>query len=241
MRIYSIFLFLVFLSSCGGKEFVKNPVDILIRDMTDSESFSILLYDMDVQGNFSKDYFHKYRIIETKNGETDELTTDWIEVPKDHFERNVDNMGMEIAAKSPDGEVSKVASPPGYSSYVGNEKYGTWRQRDGYSFWEFYGQYAFLSTMFNMATFPVRRSYYNDYYGNYRGRRPYYGPSTGGTTMYGTGSTYANRHKSNTSWSRNPRSNSFRQRVNNSVSRSRSGSRYSSSSSMRSRGGGFGK
>lgn len=239
MRYFIVSVFFMMLVSCG-KEFKRNPVDILIRDMTTSESFSILLYDMDVQGNFSKDYFHKYRIIETKNNETDEVITDWLQVPEDYFKRHVNNMGMEIAAKSPDGEVSKIASPPGYSSYVGNEKYGTWRQRNGTSFWEFYGQYAFMSSMFNMATYPVRRSYYDDYYGNYRGRRPYYGPSAGGSRMYGTGSSYSRRHKSNTSWSRNPRSSSFRQRVNNSVRRSRSGSRYSSSS-MRSRGGGFGK
>ncbi len=239
---------IVLFSGCGGGGYEKNPVDILIRDMSGSKSFSIILYDMDVKGNFSKEYFHQYRIIETVDsnpnddlpGETDEVTTEWLQVPKSHFEKNVDNMGMEIAAKSDDGTVTKVASPPGYSNYVGNSQYGQWRtHHDGYSFWEFYGQYAFMRSMFNLATFPARRSYYDDYRGGYYGSRPYYGPRTSGVPTYGTNSRYSSQHKSNTSWSKNPRKNSFTQRVNNSVKRSNS--RYSSSRSMRSRSGGRGK
>ena len=241
-------LLVVSISSCGGGGYQKNPVDVLIRDMSDAKSFSIILYDMDVKGNFSKEYFHQYRIIETVDsnpddelpGETDEVTTEWLQVPEKYFEKNVDNMGMEIAAKSDDGTVTKVASPPGYSNYVGNSQYGQWRtHRDGYSFWEFYGQYAFMRSMFNLATFPARRSYYDDYRGGYYGSRPYYGPRSSGVPTYGTNSRYSSQHKSNSSWSKNPRKNSFTQRVNNSVKRSNS--RYSSSRSMRSRSGGTGK
>ena len=69
-------------------------------------------------------------------------------------------MGMEIAAKSADGEVTKTAAPPGYNNYVGNSQYGQWQQgSNGQSFWAFYGQYALMSSLFNMATFPARRSY----------------------------------------------------------------------------------
>jgi len=226
------------LSACGGKKFVKSPVDIMIRDMMDKEAFSIILYDMNVEGNFSKDYYHQYRVIVTKkDSSTDERITEWKEVSRDFFERNINNMGMELAAKSPDGKINKTPAPPGYSSYVGNSRYGHWNNRNGNSFWAFYGQYAFMSSMFNMMNTPVRRSYYNDYSRNYSGRKPYYGPSSGGRKMYGTGSTYTSRNRSNSSWSRNPNARSFRQRVNNSVRRS--SSRYSRSS--RSRSGGFGK
>jgi len=230
---------LALVTACGSS-YTKNPVDILIRDMTDTEAFSIILYDMDVQGNFSKKYFHQYRIIETKGDNTDEVTTEWLQVPEGYFEQNINNMGMEIAAKNEEGKVTKTASPPGYSNYVGNSRYGEWRRdSSGTSFWHFYGQYAFMRSMFNLATFPARRSYYDDYYGGYYGRRPYYGPRNSGVPTYGTNSKYSSQHKSNSSWSKNPRKNSFTNRVNNSVSRSNS--RYDSFSSMRSRSGGFGK
>ena len=235
------------LTSCGSS-YKKNPVDILIRDMSGVEAFSIILYDMDVQGNFSKDYYHQYRIIKTKGdnpndnlpGETSEVTTEWLQVPEEHFEQNINNMGMEIAAKSEDGKVTKTASPPGYSNYVGNSRYGQWRNdSSGNSFWHFYGQYAFMRSMFNLASFPVRRSYYDDYYGGYYGRRPYYGPSSSGVPTYGTNSKYSTQHRTNSSWMKNPRRNSLTRRVNNSISRSNS--RYNSSNSMRSRSGGTGK
>ncbi|MEM0941458.1 MAG: hypothetical protein AAF600_14865 [Bacteroidota bacterium] len=247
IRNIGVIILLVFISGCGGG-YTKNPVDILIRDMTDAKSFSIILYDMDVKGNFSKEYFHQYQIIETMDenptdsmpGETSEVITEWLQVPRDYFEKNADNMGMEIAAKNDNGQVTKVASPPGYSNYVGNTQYGQWRtHRDGYSFWEFYGQFAFMQSMFNLATYPVRRSYYDDYRGGYYGNRPYYGPKTSGVPTYGTNSKYTSQHRSNSSWSKNPRSNAFTRRVNNSVKRS--SSRYSSSSSMRSRSRGVGK
>jgi hypothetical protein len=232
---------LIFFTGCGGG-FEKTPVDRMIRDMSDQEAFSILLYDMDEQGAIFKDYLHRYRVITTNDGEVDEQTTDWIEVKEDFFRKHIDHMGMEIAAKSADGEITKTASPPGYSSYVGNSQYGHWVNRGGSSFWEFYGQYAFLSSMFNMMAFPVTRSYYNDYRRDYYGRRPYYGPTTSNRRMYGTGSAYNDKVKKNSRWN-SRRSGSFKDRVRRSVSRSdsrynRSGSRRSS---MRSRSGGFGK
>lgn len=241
MKKIALLLIVVLLSSCGGG-FQKTPVDRMIRDMSDVNAFSIILYDMDEQGAIFKDYMHQYRIVKTDNGEVDEQTTGWVEVSEDFFRKHVDHMGMEIAAKSEDGKITKTASPPGYSSYVGNSRYGHWVNRGGSSFWEFYGQYAFMSSMFNMMAFPVTRSYYDDYRRDYYGRRPYYGPSSGGTRMYGTGSRYNQTTKPNTRWSNRRSSSSFKDRVRRSVSRSDSRySRSSGSSSYRSRSGGFGK
>ncbi|MDN5200120.1 hypothetical protein QQ008_02075 [Fulvivirgaceae bacterium BMA10] len=240
--------FLLILASCGGgREFVKNPVDNLIRDMSDEPLFSIILYDMDADGSFFKTYKHQYKVIKDNNGTPSEEITDWYEVDEDYFFRNENNMGMEIAAKTSDGKVSKTAAPPGYSNYVGNEKYGRWTQRNGTSFWEFYGQYAFMSSMFNMFAYPVRRSYYDDWRGGYYGRRPYYGPATGtGGTYYGTYSDYNRKSKPTSTWYNKASNRSFRDRVRSRTQRStssnsRSRSRYSSGSRSRSRGGGFGK
>jgi len=244
---------LVLFASCGGSRedrFVKNPVDDIVRDMPADRVFSILLYDMNVEGNFSERFYHQYKIIEeVESGTPTERTTEWMEVGKRYFQQHQDDMGMALATRGEDGELVKSVSPPGYNNYVGKEKYGQWqRHSDGHSFWAFYGQYAFMSAMFNTARYPIRRSYYDDYRGNYYGRgRSYYGPSTtAGGRYYGTNSAYnQNSRRSSSTWSQN-RSN-FKSRVNNRTQRSsstsktsRSSSRYRGSSS-RSRGGGFGK
>jgi hypothetical protein len=229
------------LVSCGGSDFQKNPVDNLIRDMTNAHTFSVILYDMNVDGTFFKDYQHQYRIIKQSSEEAEptEEITDWYTVSEDFFAQNENNMGMELAAKNAEGKISKTAAPPGYNNYVGNPKYGQWQGSGANSFWAFYGQYALLSNLLNMGTFPARRSYYDDYTSNRGSGRPYYGPRTSdGRTTYGTNSTYTSRARPNSTWSRTTSSRGFRTR--SSTSTSRSGSRYSGSSS-RSRGGGFGK
>ena len=225
------------LGGCGGKKFVKNPIDDIIKGMPSGRIFSIVLNDMDVQGSFFQEYFHQYKIIEeVTEGKPEERITDWYKVEERVFERHVNDMGMELASRGEDGKLRKGASPPGYNNYVGNEKYGRWENRGGNSFWVFYGQYAFMSSLFGTLNYPVRRSYYDDYRRNYSGRgRSYYGPTTGGRPYYGTGSDY-NSRRSNTAWNRNR--SGFKQRVANRTSRS--SSRYGGSSS-RSRGGGFGK
>lgn len=237
-RITTIFLLIV-LASCGGKKFQKNPVDLIIRDMPTDRVFAIILNDMDVEGSFFHKYTHQYKIIEEREpGNPEEYISGWYEVDEQFFKRHANDMGMEIAARGEDGKLHKGASPPGYNNYVGNERYGHWENRGGHSFWAFYGQYAFMSSMFNLLTYPVRRSYYNDYRGGYYGTgRSYYGPrtSTGGT-YYGTNSAYTKSTRPNSSWSRN--NSGFKQRVASRTSRS--GSRYGGSRS-RSRGGGFGK
>lgn len=242
---------MLFLISCGGgKEFVKSPVDTLIRDMNSEPIFSIILYDMEVEGNFSKSYRHQYQIITEKDSIPQERLTEWYPVSKDFFAYHENNMGMEIASKGRDGKVHKGASPAGYSNYVGNERYGQWRQNSsGGSFWEFYGKYAMLTSVFNMMAYPARMSYYNDYRNNYYGSgRSYYGPTNGGRSTYGTYSDYNTKTKPN---SRYTRSSTFKNKVNNRVQRStsntkktstsrtsRSSSRYSGSSRSRSFGGG---
>jgi hypothetical protein len=250
MKLLGLLGAVLFLVSCGGgKEFTKSPVDILIRDMSSEPIFSIILYDMDVEGNFSKTYKHQYQIITEKDSIPQERLTDWYTVSKDFFTYHENNMGMEIASKGRDGKVSKGASPAGYSNYVGNPQYGQWKQRDGGSFWEFYGKYAMLSSMFHMFSYPARYSYWNDYRSNYYGRgRSYYGPTTGGRSMYGTYSNYNQKTRPN---SRYTRTSAFKNKVNSRVQRSssstsktrstrtsRSSNRYSGSSRSRSFGGG---
>lgn len=252
MKKLLIILTLIATSCAGGGDFKKNPVDVLIRDMDKTETFSIILYDMDVTGTFARTYQHQYKIVTVENDEPTEKISEWMEVSKEFFAQNENNMGMEIAAKSSDGKISKTASPPGYSNYVGNEKYGQWRDNgSGGSFWEFYGKYAMMSSMFHLMASPINRGYYNDYRSNYYGRQAYYGPQTSTGTTYGTQSAFARKTSANSRWKTKSANRSFmsgsqssRQSSSSSwTSRtSRSGSRYGGSSGgFRSRGGGFGK
>ena len=274
LKTYLIPLFsLLLLNACfssGGntqREWQKNPVDEYVKALSTEPTYSIILYDMDVQGNFVKSYLHQYQII-TMGADSVPLveTTDWLQVSEDYFTAHENDMGMEIVAKGEDGKVTKSASPAGFTNYVGNERYGRWRtDNSGNSFWEFYGKYRLLSDVFYMVGSPVYRRGYYDYRDNYRGRRSYYGGNTSsGNPRYGTNSDYNRQTRPNffqrraakngftrstrtTSSARSTRSSSnnrtSRSSRSSSSSRSRtsrSSGRYSRSSS-RSRGGGFGK
>ena len=222
-----------FLLSCSSG-FQKSPVDEIVRDLPKDEVFSIILHDMDAQGNFSSTYYHQYEIVRGNDPESlDSEITDWMKVSEDEFNKYINDMGMEIAARDSTGKLIKSVAPPGYNNYVGNPKYGRWENQGGYSFWAFYGQYVFLSSIFRMGTYPVRRDYYNDWRGTRRGDR-YYGP---GGSYYGTNSTYNRTRNPRSSW--NSKSSSFKSRVRSRASRS--SGRSGRSSSSRSRGGGYGK
>jgi predicted small lipoprotein YifL len=248
MKNYSIYLFALMmtfmLASCGGEGYIKYPVDEIVKQTPkDKLPLSVILYDMDVKGSRR---MNKYKVITNVDDSTKkkETITPWKRVSKQDFAKNYNNMGMELASKRIDSTgkeiVSKVPAPPGYSNYVGNKQYGQWRTNsNGESFWSFYGKYMFLSSMFNMATYPVRRSYYSNYRRNYYGRRPYYG-GTGSRRMYGTGSRYSRGVSSRSYYSsgRYNRTRSSYSKYRSSRS-SRSGSR--SGYSSRSRSGSSGK
>ena len=170
-------------------------------------------------------------IDELKNEVAESRLTDWMPVTAEQFEAYSNDMGMEIITKK-DGEMSKIPSPPGYTHYVGNPKYGQWQQNpsSGESFWSFYGKYMMMQQVFGLLSAP-RMGYYNDYNNNYRGRSPYYGPA--GQSLYGTNSRHAG--SLNPGFSQRMQSdNKFKQRVNNMVQRSQSnpkaGERYRSNS-----------
>lgn len=241
-------LILSFNSACTRSKpaFQKEPIDNLIRDYASAKQYSINLYDMDYREKEDK-YFHKYRILHTNNPEDTlkEKTTDWLPVSPIYFEKHTEHMGMTLVSKA-NGKVEKKVTPPGYDQYVGNEKYGHWQQGSGgNSFWAFYGQYAFMSSMLNMGGRSIYRNDYNNYRRNYAPYgRTYYG-GTGSNRRYGTGGSYVN-NTGNRSWVK--KGTGFRQSVRSRASRSasrmkrsRNTSRFRSSSRSRSRGGGFGK
>jgi hypothetical protein len=233
------------LFSCGSDRFQKSPIDIFTKQFDQEKSYSVLLYDIDVQGNFSKEYLHQYKIILEKDGTPTEEITEWMPVSESFFFENENNMGMEVLSKTEDGKISRKAAPAGYNNYIGNKKYGQWVNQGGSSFWQFYGQFAFMNSMFNLMSRPVYRSHYSDYNSNYRYRNPYYGPKSSGSNYYGTYSK--NNSRANQSAFREKlsrvkqSSSSFRDRVKSRFNKqsSRSSGRYGSSFRSSSRG--FGK
>jgi hypothetical protein len=110
-------------STSSHYEPVKSPVDDMIKEMTDIPSYSIILFDMNTEGSYFKEFYHQYRIIkEIDSGNIQVDTTRWHQVSEDFFVMHMDHMGMEIASKGPDGKVSKTAAPPGYNNYIGNQQ-----------------------------------------------------------------------------------------------------------------------
>lgn len=215
---FSAFLLLalavvVVVDSCTSAEakYMPFPADKIAQSMDSVKNFSIILYDMNAKDG---KYYHKYKVIQqtaeipaassldstaladstTSSADLGivEKTTDWKEVSPSDFDYHSSNMGMEIMSKK-EGDLTKVAAPPGYSQYVGNSRYGQWKTNPdtGNSFWAFYGRYMFLNSMFNLMS-PVRYGGYSSYYGGYYGRRPYYGAvNSSGKYRYGTGSAHA--------------------------------------------------
>ncbi len=241
-----------FIQSCNSNNpvFQKNPVDDLIKNMSDIPDFSIILYDMNYEES-NEQYLHQYRILKQPASADTILseTTEWMQVSPDYFNRHIDNMGMTIVTKI-NGTVDKEkVSPPGYNQYVGNEKYGQWRQNsDGTSFWEFYGKYAFLRSILGFGYSPIYYGGWNDYRRNYYPYgRTYYGTSSRGN-RYGTTGTHNRSRTTASNW--NSKNQNFKNRVRSQVQRSssrtnnrrsRSSSRYRSGSSSRGRGFGGGK
>ncbi len=251
---YFLYTFLIafssiLLTSCGGstEKVVKDPVDNYTRDLDKYKTYSVILYDMDLEENtFSSDiHKHQYKFIlpakDTTGGKIvrDSLST-WVTVSEETFNKNLDNMGMELLSKNEDGKISKIPSPPGYNNYVGNKNYGSWQTgSSGNSFWAFYGQYAFMSSMLGMmSSRPIYQSSYNDYNRNYRGSRPYYGStSSTGQRAYGSGSATSQAMNSKSKFKSNVSSKVARSSTGSYTRSSGSSGRSSSTSSSSSRSG----
>jgi hypothetical protein len=220
---------MLLLSGCStGRS--QPPIEKLKQNLKDVPTYSIVLEDMKTEGNFRERYFHKYRIVFPE--ESEQGTTDWLEVQPDYYQTNEPFLGMTLAAKKA-GEMSSSVSPPGYQ-YVGDERYGRWRQDSrGSSFWEFYGKYALFSQLVGGFGRPIYRNDYDEYR-QYRSRgTPYFGRNN----QYGTNGSYTKQTKPNFYSRRIARSNakraSFKDRVAKRTGRTRTG--------FRSRSGGFGK
>ena len=213
-----------------------SPLERIQKKLAEYPEYSIILNDMQEKGTFFKDYYHQYKVvIGTKSGE--EIShqsglTDWILVSKDFHKKHANNLGMTISSKTQNG-VSNVAGPPGYQ-HVGNPRYGRWNQSGGSSFWEFYGKYALMSSVFGMISGPIYRNDHNLYRQHRTQGQPYYGNnrqygSKGSVTKKTNKNFFARRRVMESR-----RKQAFSNRVGNRV-------RRSNFSGYRRRSSGFGK
>lgn len=198
-----IFLLFLFISVLFLNCKTSSPVQEIIRnDLQSVPEWTIILEDMDQKGFFSKDYYHKYKILtgtgDTTNFGLNERVTDWINVPRRFYQRNEQYLGMAIASKVPGQEANYMATPPGYQ-YVGDSRYGEWRTDErGNSFWEFYGKYAlFRDLLFGSPTsglFDTRRIDRDDF-DSYRRSKDQNRPFFGRKNEYGTWGTQTEKTK----------------------------------------------
>ncbi|MGD9212121.1 MAG: hypothetical protein PVI90_15170 [Desulfobacteraceae bacterium] len=182
-----LFLTIAMLMAAVGCGQSQDPLPGIRSDLGKKgiDTYSIMLADMQEEGNFFKTYYHTYRVVAPEKDLSD--TFGPIEVPKKMFDRYKPYLGMTIWAQR-DGKVNESAAPPGYA-YVGDPRYGQWRSdSSGRSFWVFYGQYRMLSDLLGVGG-RLFRDDYDDYRGYRSKNRPYYGPNQ----RYGTSGAFTRK------------------------------------------------
>jgi len=192
-------LVLALTTACGR---APDPVQQVSRDLERYPEYSVVIEDLKVEEAFFPDYFLRLRLTmaggQRQAGKDtlvfEEKVTNWQEVTERVFARYEHYLGMVVASKSRDGKRSTPgqAHPAGYQ-YVGNSQYGHWGGGGG--FWQFYGQYAFMSAM--MGGHRVGRGDYDDYRRNRERGRPHYGPVSNGRKTFGTAGTQTQKTKPN--------------------------------------------
>lgn len=189
-------LVLAVTTACGR---APDPVQQVARDLERYPEYAIVIEDLKTEEAFFPDYFLQLRLT-TSAGQRvagkdtmifEERVTEWHEVTEEVFARYEHYLGMVVASKTLDGKRStpNQAHPAGYQ-YVGNSQYGSW---GGGGFWQFYGQYAFMSSM--LGGHRVGRGDYDDYRRNRERGRPHYGPVSQGKQTFGTAGTQTQKTK----------------------------------------------
>lgn len=166
MRWPVLVLGLLWLWGCGG---ARDPVVEMQRTLASAPDYMIVLDDMREEGTFFPQYYHRYLVTQGER----KVQTDWIEVPEDIFQKYESFLGMALASKTSDG-VNDTPHPAGYDR-VGDPKYGQWVERNGTSFWQFYGQYALMRDLIGLGGGMISRGDYDDYRTSRRSNQPYYG------------------------------------------------------------------
>ena len=213
------------LIACGSKD----PVKELVRDLDRYPEYSLIVDDTRIEDpSFFPDYFLRFQVL-TAAGQRvagrdtivyQERRTDWMEVREETFYRYEKYVGMVVASKSLDGRRTGTsqAHPPGYQ-YVGNSQYGFW---GGGGFWQFYGQYALMSSLMG-GGWRVGRGDWEDYRRNRERGSPYYGPTKGGRPTFGSRGSQTQKTRPQFYQRQQSRRQAFSGQVKNRMGRTTSG------------------
>ncbi|MCU0587164.1 MAG: hypothetical protein MUF52_03325 [Syntrophobacteraceae bacterium] len=239
-----------------------SPVDSMRRSLDRYAEYSVILNDMDSKGLFFHDYFHRYRIVYAENGAKGgdgskpnfaQKMTEWVKVDESLYRKYQDALGMVILAKKPDGSIDAVPQPPLFS-YIGDPRFGKWEtDGSGNQSWAWLATGMVLSSLIDEVgdAFETRRRVdyrrWNDYKGSRSSGTPYYGKDSQGRPQFGTQGTVTRKsspgffERQQTRMSE--RKDTFAQKVESRMGRSRpssssSGGSFSSSRSVSSSRGG---
>lgn len=184
-------------------------------------SWDKILADMEIREGLEVTFHHTYKIIKTRalapEGEVAEqdISEHHQTVSKSKFESMEENLGMAIEHKDTgkyDHEAERSTQPPGYAYMCPpsqqRNRYGSWEQRGGTSFWVFYGQYAMMRHLFWGPSYRyVTPGDYGGYYRSHQAGTTYYGRDVMGRKRYGSNGSVT---RTNYSSSKYARSNGFR-------------------------------
>ena len=181
-------------------------------------SWDKILVDMAIREGQDVTFHQKFKIVELtikdveKKENEQSVREEWVRVSSSEYKAMEKFLGMAVEHKSAgkyDHEAEKIAHPAGYAYMAhpdqGRNQYGYWQRRaGGGSFWAFYGQYAFMRSMFWGPGYyrPTYAGDYNNYYSSYRSGRTYYGRDGLGRPRYGTGGTFTNTRYPNSAYNR---------------------------------------
>jgi len=215
----------VFWLTIGGCGEPDNPLKGIEASLKDNPSYSVVLEDMKEEGNFLKEYYHKYKVVQ----EEDAQTTDWLRVPESLYQDLLPLLGMVVAGRVA-GELLTAAAPPAYP-YVGNTRYGSWRSDStGRSYWAFNQGLPLIAALAANTHPPIYRSDYDAYRQAKSVKQPYFGPNN----AFGTSGSWTQKNKPDFFQRRmaleNAKKASFAQKVNDRVGRTKTGFRGRSSS-----------
>lgn len=155
-----------FLYGCGDD---RLPIETIEQSLRTAPSYLITLEDMQERGNFFKSYFHRYRIFQRDRSRI----TEWLEVPRTYYNAKESLLGMVISGKKEGESIS--AAPLAYQ-YVGNTRYGRWRNNNrGQSFWEFDRGAPLFEELDIDARFPIYKKDYKTYLRSKARKIPFFG------------------------------------------------------------------
>jgi hypothetical protein len=239
---FLIFLTIFLVSFDEAKEQTFEPIERLIQSLNAEDYFEIVLHDME-EGDLFVDHKHRYLIIKEKDStftiDSNKTVTikmpyvcrtKWYVISEKFYKKNSENLSMSLVTKNNKQDLNRTPSPTGYTQYINNKKYGSWKtittdQTKEVKQWHFDEQYHIMNVMFHYLL-PIYKTNYDNYLVKYYAKQAYYGTSNNGLSLYGT------------------RSEVSQQRVKSGQTRCSSnlitrGSRYGNS--YRSSGGSYGK